>query len=164
MKLVVIFSLLMSFMAPVSAASLCADSAYKQFDFWLGNWQVTNPTNDNVSQSKISKIIDGCVIFEEYSTPTGYQGKSLNIYDKTRDVWHQTWTDNSGMLLLLEGSFEDGAMVLEGQLTNDKGEISIQRITWRALTANKVSQIWQQSIDGGKTWQTLFDGTYRRVD
>jgi hypothetical protein len=30
----------------------------------------------------------------------GYSGESLNEYDAARKVWHQTWVDSSGTLLL----------------------------------------------------------------
>jgi hypothetical protein len=37
------------------------------------------------------------------------------MYDAARQVWHQTWVDSSGTLLLLEGGLRGKSMVLEGQ-------------------------------------------------
>jgi hypothetical protein len=77
-------------------------------------------------------------------------------------VWHQTWVDSTGSLLTLEGRFKEGAMVLEGVATDEKGVQTRQRITWTAFSADEVRQLWQSSTDAGKTWKTEFDGVYRR--
>ena len=142
------------------AKANCEGNEYQQFDFWLGQWQVTNPVNKQVSESKITKILGGCVILEEYKTPSGYQGKSLNIYDKQSKKWHQSWVDNSGLLLQLDGEFVNNSMVLKGIMIDSKGKQLLQKITWTQLKNNTVSQHWQQSIDDGDSWTTLFDGTY----
>ena len=49
--------------------------------------------------------------------PRGFSGESLNVYDPARKVWHQTWVDNSGTLLLIEGGVRGKDMVLEGETT-----------------------------------------------
>ena len=43
-----------------------------------------------------------------YTTPTGYTGESFNIYDSARRVWHQSWVDNAGLLLQLDGGLVAG--------------------------------------------------------
>lgn len=141
----------------------CADKNYRQFDFWLGSWQVTNPTNAQVSKSNISLINQGCGILEEYSTPSGYVGKSLNIYDATRDLWHQTWVDNTGLLLQLEGKFNGTSMVLTGTTLNQQKKPVLNRITWTANNNGTVNQHWQLSNDNGTTWTTAFNGTYIKI-
>lgn len=159
--IILLFSLLFS-SASVFAEESCAEHEYRQFDFWLGHWQVTNPENNQVSESKITKILDGCVILEEYKTSSGFKGKSLNIYNKQNKMWHQSWTDNSGLLLQLNGKFVNNSMVLKGTVIDDKGQKRLQQITWSRLDDNKVRQHWQQSNDAGVSWETLFDGTYTR--
>ena len=146
------------------AASNCPDKEYRQFDFWLGQWQVTAPNSKNVSHSKISLINDGCGILEEYSTPTGFIGKSLNIYNKQTKQWHQSWTDNTGLLLLLNGDFIDDKMVLEGNTVDKDGNTVLNRISWSVNGDHTVRQHWQISTDKDKLWQTLFDGTYTKVN
>ncbi|WNC72644.1 hypothetical protein RGQ13_01310 [Thalassotalea psychrophila] len=159
--IILLFSLLFT-SANLQAKGSCDEAEYQQFDFWLGQWQVTNPENNQVSESKITKILGGCVLLEEYNAPSGFQGKSLNIYDKQQKKWHQSWTDNSGLLLQLNGEFIDNSMILKGSIVDDKGKELFQMITWSLLENNKVRQHWQQSIDAGITWVTLFDGTYTR--
>ena len=55
-------------------------------------------------------------------------------------------------------------MVLEGETKGADGKTVMNRITWSVLDGNpdSVRQLWQNSADGGSTWTTAFDGTYRR--
>lgn len=161
-KLLTILLIYLCSSTSVLAQPQCEAKDYQQFDFWVGEWQVSNSKNPQTSRSKISKILSGCVILEEYTAPTGYQGKSLNIYNQHTQQWHQTWTDNDGMLLQLNGRLIDGSMVLMGAIENAKGEVLLQRITWTPLASGDVRQHWQQSKDDGSNWVTLFDGNYQK--
>ncbi|QBY04612.1 hypothetical protein E2K93_09515 [Thalassotalea sp. HSM 43] len=162
-KIIILISTLLTLSNNAWANGNCSEAEYRQFDFWLGQWQVTNKQNDNVSASKISSILDSCVILEEYQTPNGFKGKSLNMYDKQRKVWHQTWTDNSGLLLQLEGTLEGQSMVLKGRGKSAQGALLWHKISWTPNSDGSVRQHWQQSLDDGKTWATLFDGMYRKI-
>ena len=144
-----------------AATKPCTSASHRQFDFWVGTWNVTQ-AGKVAGQNKIQSILNGCAVMESWTGTGGVTGHSLNIYDSTRDVWHQTWVDSTGSLLTLEGRFKDGAMVLEGVATDEKGVKARQRVTWTAPSANEVRQLWQSSIDGGKTWKTEFDGVYSR--
>ncbi|NNF27658.1 MAG: hypothetical protein HKN73_10605, partial [Gemmatimonadetes bacterium] len=114
--------------------------------------------------NRITREVGGCVLHERYTTPQGYQGESFNIYVASRGVWHQTWVDNGGLLLTLEGTYSGGRMVLEGTTQSQNGA-SQQRITWSVIDEGpNVRQLWETSTDGGATWTTAFDGTYVPVD
>jgi hypothetical protein len=65
-------------------------------------------------------------------------------------------------VLLLDGRFENGAMRLEGRSPTAGGGEQIDRITWTPNPDGSVRQHWEQSTDGGKSWQTAFDGLYRK--
>ena len=90
----------------------CEGAAFRAFDFWLGTWQVHKPDGKLAGHNTITREYGGCVLHEHYTTEHGYSGESLNIYDATRKVWHQSWVDNTGLLPTLEGGIRDGAMVL----------------------------------------------------
>lgn len=153
---------LLLLLSPLSIA--CQSEHYRQFDFWLGKWQVSNPSNNQISSSKISLINNGCGILEEYSTPSGYQGKSLNIYNVQTGKWHQTWTDNTGLLLQLNGEFKNGKMVLIGETLSQQGKRVTNQISWQLLKDGRVNQVWKTSMDDGKTWQTVFNGFYEMLN
>jgi hypothetical protein len=147
------------FVAIVEPHRPCSTPEFRQFDFWLGDWDVeTVAAPGTVSRNQITRAYDGCTVREEYTTPYGYAGTSLNFYDATRKVWHQTWIDNQGGGLFLEGGLRGRDMVLSTPA--DRAEI--QRITWTPLDGGRVRQHWESSSDGGKTWVTAFDGLYTR--
>ncbi len=147
------------FSALVEPLKRCATPEYRQFDFWLGDWNVEAPASPGVvSHNRISSINGGCTLHEQYTTASGYEGSSFNFYDAARKVWHQTWIDNQGGALYLDGGLEGKSMVLA--TTADPRQIN--RITWTPLDDGRVRQHWESSGDGGATWSTVFDGYYSR--
>lgn len=146
-----------------SAFAACDTSQYREFDFWLGQWQVSSATSKQLSYSKIIQINNGCGLLEEYKTSTGFQGKSLNIFDAQTQQWHQTWIDNTGYLLKLSGGIEGSRMVMTGTNNSKDGKIILNKITWTPLKNGDVRQHWQTSTTQGKTWKTIFDGLYHQV-
>jgi hypothetical protein len=140
----------------------CSSPHARDFDFWLGQWEVT--ANDEVvGFSTISSILDGCVIFEEYSGANGsYSGKSFNYYDDSDGKWHQDWVDTGGLRLHLSGGFADGKMTMTGRRTK-AGKTIVDRIEWSFDADGNVRQVWESSQDDGKTWSTSFDGLYTKM-
>lgn len=140
----------------------CTAAEHRQFDFWLGEWEVLVPGKP-ASRSRISALFGACGIREEYWANGGqYEGSSFNMYDAPRKVWHQTWVDNQGGLLVLEGGMRGTNMVLEGKQPGPQGGEQTNRITWTPNADATVRQLWEISPDAGKTWTTAFDGIYRR--
>lgn len=146
-----------------SVYAACDTPEHSEFDFWLGQWRVLNTQGEIVGANQIAKAHDGCVIKELYSTPKGYSGESLNIFDKATGSWHQTWVDNSGLLLHLAGHFKNGAMVLSGASKSAKGQPVMHKISWTPDEQGEVRQLWRMSQDNGSTWTTVFDGRYVKI-
>lgn len=134
----------------------CSTPEHRQFDFWIGDWEVFNPQGQRVGSNRIDKVLGGCALHESWRGSTGHRGSSYNFYDAANGKWHQTWIDVAGAPLYINGGFEDGRM----RLVNDAGT---GRITWTLLESGHVRQHWEQSADDGATWTTVFDGEYRRV-
>jgi len=139
----------------------CSTPQHHAFDFWIGDWQVHTPDGKLVGHNRITREYGTCVIHEHYTTERGYSGESLNIYDATRKVWHQTWVDTDGTLLLLEGEPKQDGMQLSGELIDGKGKSSKQRITWTHNVDGSVRQQWEVSDEKG-VWSIVFDGKYTR--
>ena len=141
--------------------SPCSAPEARQFDFWVGSWTVH--ANDKVAgHNNITSIHNGCTVFEQYRAENSpYEGKSFNYYDSGDGKWHQIWVDSGGLRLHLTGTFADGKMVLSGERQSD-GATVIDRISWFDNDDGTVRQLWEASRDGGKTWNTLFDGRYVR--
>jgi len=157
------YSLLLLVFVSNTIFAACESSQHRAFDFWLGKWQVSSATSKQPSHNTITKINNGCGLLEEYTTATGYQGKSLNIFDEQTQQWHQTWIDNSGYLLMLSGGIKDNTMVMTGETRNKNGAAVLNEITWTPLKNGDVRQHWQTSINKGKTWKTVFNGLYHKT-
>jgi hypothetical protein len=147
--------------AGASAAPACQAPEHRQFDFWVGTWEVRTPDGKLAGHNRIEREYGGCVLHERYVNDRGFSGESLNAYDPGRQVWHQTWVDNAGTLLLLEGGWRDGRMVLEGQTTAPGGKVTRHRISWTPQADGRVRQHWE-STDAQGQWGTTFDGMYTR--
>jgi hypothetical protein len=139
----------------------CDGSAYRQFDFWVGDWDAVEAGEVTPrARVRVTRILDGCAIREEYQDGSGLIGESLSTYDRSRQVWHQSWVTNRGQLLLLDGEFRGGAIVLTGS-DPAAGAAALVRGTWTA-TRDGVREVGVMSPDGGKTWRPWFDLSFRR--
>ena len=144
----------------------CATAEHSQFDFWLGDWEVRGSKGEVAGINRISRIAGGCALLEEWQGNGGVAGKSLNAWSPERGMWHQTWVDSSGSLLMLDGGIRDGVMVLEGATIDPEqvGGLLLHRISWSVLdeSGDQLRQHWQTSADGER-WETAFDGHYTRL-
>lgn len=144
-----------------SKAATCITPEYRQFDFWAGDWDafdVDRPTT-KVARTQVDLILEGCVLRENYEGADGHKGQSFSIYDASRKVWHQSWVTNRGELLMIEGEFEGGEMVLSGVDHGQVGEPVVRGI-WKPVDGG-VRETAVTSIDGGKTWKPWFDIVFR---
>ncbi len=141
----------------------CVASEYRQFDFWIGDWDVTGLNGKVAGTNLIKPILGGCVLHENWNGNGGFIGQSFNVYDATRKLWRQTWVDGQGGSLILEGYFENGHMTLTDKEASAKsGATVVNEIAWTMLPDGAVRQLWRTSADGGKTWAIAFDGKYVR--
>lgn len=142
----------------------CQSEEQHQFDFWIGDWEVFLPNGQKAGENRIERIAGGCALLENWVGHGGVFGTSLNFYDRDRGLWHQTWVDNSGEPLILNGSFARPQMVLLSEPIGASGKPvpTRQRITWTPQGDGSVRQHWESSSDNGATWTTAFDGKYVR--
>jgi hypothetical protein len=133
----------------------------REFDFWLGDWEVSGPDGRAVGRNSITAVCAGRVLAEAWTGSGGVEGTSLSSWDEARKRWHQTWMDSTGSTLFLDGGLVGDAMVLEGEAPDDEDPARTQRhrITWTPLDG-EVRQLWEVSDDGA-TWSVAFDGRYR---
>src|SRR3954464_915022 len=69
----------------------CTTSEFRQFDFWVGDWDAFDTKSGaKEARARVTQILGGCALLEDYQDMTGMKGQSFNIYDPSRGVWHQT--------------------------------------------------------------------------
>jgi hypothetical protein len=143
----------------------CATPQHRQFDFWVGDWDVT-PTGKNqiVARSLIENLYGGCAIRENWMPLKGAAGGSLNSYVGGPDGWRQTWVGGGGERVDFKGGWDGKAMVLTGGWTGilKPGVSTVTRMTYTSAADGSVRQLGETSSDDGKTWTPNFDFTYRR--
>ena len=171
-KTTALLSILFCLFFPVllSAQLPCSLPGFRQFDFWIGEWDVYSNANGKLAgTSKISLILDSCIILEEWTSAGAfkglvYSGKSFNKYNPGTRQWQQTWVDNTGNSTeFLRGVAEkDKVTFYADHVLDNKGNEYMRRLTFFKLADNKVRQFGEKSTDGGKTWITEYDLEYRR--
>lgn len=136
---------------------------YRQFDFWLGEWDVFTPEGKLAGTNSVQLILGDCVVFENWTGSRGGAGKSFNVYNAAKRKWQQTWVDSFGNVLELSGDYKEGGMRFAGESFDPKdGKRLLNRLTFTKISADKVRQFWEQSNDEGKSWIVVFDGAYAR--
>lgn len=150
--------------ADEAPAKPCSSPEHRQFDFWVGTWTVRDPQGTIVGTNRIEKILGGCGLREDWTSASGGHGTSLNLYDAAGKRWHQTWIDDGGMLLLLDGSWNDGRMILTGTQPSRRkpGTVVHSRITWTPNQDGTVTQLWEMRQEEDKEWKKVFEGIYTR--
>jgi len=139
----------------------CSDDKAREFDFWIGEWEVS--AKDKVAgHNSIQPILGGCVLQETWRGSGGSAGSSFNFYNPQTGSWHQFWVWRNGTTLELEGGYADGKMVLEGVSKDGEDRTVHNRITWYDNADGTVRQHWETSSDGGASWRAAFDGLYRK--
>jgi hypothetical protein len=141
----------------------CTAAEYRQFDFWLGDWEVTDSAGTKpYGTNLVTREEAGCLVHEHWRGARGGTGQSFNFYDRRSGSWSQVWVASGGNVLRLSGHLEGGSMVLEGDGVSPSGQPVRNRISWTPEPDGRVRQLWSISTDGGASWRASFDGWYRR--
>jgi hypothetical protein len=142
----------------------CATPVYKQFDFWIGNWNVYNAKNNLIGKNKVVKMNNACAIQENWSSETSpSKGTSYNYYNATDKSWNQIWIDNAGGSLVLKGFYKNNKMVLKSKLIRGKKGEYYNQITWFKNSDGSVTQLWELLDINNTSFNEIFRGTYKKI-
>jgi ketosteroid isomerase-like protein len=170
-KLVTLF-IFICLLAPANAQKgrlPCSNPVYRQFDFWIGEWEAFGLNGKKAGDSRISLILDSCIIYEEWTSASlqqglRYAGKSFNTYNAATKQWQQTWVDNvGGTNEYMLGKFENNQIIYTSTAFKfSKDTMAIRKMTFTSLNADKLRQHGEITKDNGQTWSTEYDLEYRR--
>lgn len=131
----------------------------RQFDFWLGCWELRwEPDGQGVN--RIVSILDDQVILERFDGRPSIPltGMSVSVYDPAAGLWRQTWVDSDGQYLDFTGGMDDERMVLARRRADGR----LQRMVWSDITAETLRWSWEHSDDDGRRWTVAWAMDYRR--
>ncbi len=173
MCIVIAAFVLLCIMGPLAAqeARPCDTPEGKQFDFWLGEWDLSWPAEQwggaegglGHGTNAITRILDDCIIHEAFRYAGGdFDGHSVSAYDSKKKQWQQTWVDNQGSYLLFTGEFKDGKMELRTEPYERNGKTVVSRMVFKNIEPNSLDWDWQRSEDGGQSWHDVWNIHYKR--
>jgi hypothetical protein len=144
----------------------CDTPESRQMDFWIGEWDAEYVQGGvkAKSRNRVTKVLDGCAIFEEFTGAPGIalDGRSYSVFDRAAGQWKQTWVDNSGAYLDFVGGEVDGNRAFTREFQR-QGKTVRQRMVFTHVTRDAFKWLWQRSDDLGATWKTTWEIDYRRV-
>jgi hypothetical protein len=134
----------------------------EQFDFWLGEWDLTWAEGGKGTNT-IERILDGKVIQESFdSAPSAqFKGMSFSVYNPALAKWQQTWVDNAGNYLDFIGGYVDGSMILAREVAQADKTV-VQRMVFYNIAETSLDWNWERSLDQGATWEILWQIHYQR--
>lgn len=133
----------------------------RAFDFWVGEWDVTNAAGQPAGKSSVQLLLNGCALYENWSTGGNGDGKSLNSYNAALNMWQQFWTDQTGRVTEYRTSAWIGSSLqYTARVTSPKPQLL--HMTFTPVNKDLVRQHGEVSVDDGKTWTTQYDLYYHR--
>lgn len=148
----------------INAYPCLSNEDSRHFDFWIGEWDVYF-NGRKVGDNSITRAQGGCAIHENYTTAGSYSGQSINFYSPVDQKWHQHWVGSSGDVYnYVETKRSEGYLQFESEFINPQGALTLSRLTFTLNEDGTVSQLFENSSDGGETWSQGFNGLYKRKD
>lgn len=144
----------------------CADPKFREFDFWLGTWNVTSPNGQVAGVNRITSEEDGCLIVERWTGASGGTGQSYNYVDRDTGLWRQVWVSGGFTIDYSGGLDDDGAMVLTGRIAyaaNPQNNAPFKG-KWTLREDGTVEQAFHQQNPYTGEWTPWFTGIYTKVE
>jgi hypothetical protein len=137
----------------------CTTPDHHAFDFWVGEWEVSDTAGKVIATSSIQSQATGCAIMEHWMPIGQPDGVSISWLEPTDKKWHQRWVA-PGWITSFTGGMSGAVMVLLDDRHTPPG--SQTRMSYTPLADGRVKQTVETSTDGGVTWKIGFAGFYRR--
>lgn len=155
----------------------CAASAVRQFDFWIGEWTVTQEivTVDGdwetyAARSTVTPALDGCALVERWEGVVRFYWEGMRVPEAIEGLsvrspgpdgtWRIYWMDSRNPVFgePWVGDFASG----EGTFFR-RGDPSLTRIRFFDISETRVEWELAVSMDGGQTWAPLWLMHFRRT-
>jgi hypothetical protein len=138
------------------------DPESRQFDFWLGDWAITNSNGSSEASSRVYLALGQYLLVESWDDGRGHNGENLFAYSADDKSWHGMFADNQGRVHVFTGKVTPGLAEFYGSSRGPKGEQILNRIRVVRTANDQVEQSWEKSADNGASWTIAFKGEYSR--
>ena len=103
----------------------------RQFDFWLGEWDLTW-SDGGQGVNIVTLELDNSVVQDAFNGQPAIQliGRSVSVFVPRQNLWKQTWVDNQSGYLDFTGGLVEERMILSRAAVNQEGQPIIQRMVW----------------------------------
>lgn len=149
-------------------AKPCTAPEAAQFDFWVGDWNLT--WSDTLhGTNHVEKLYGNCTVHENFEDPQlKYLGQSWSVYNTNYKLWQQTWVDNQGGYIALTGGRKGDSIVLSTAERTVPVQVSptgklINRMVYYNIKTASFDWRWEGSTDGGVTWKPNWQIHYERM-
>jgi len=159
----------------ITAENACADPEDRQFDFWIGEWDIVNrqrnpgnpadasfyPTGPAVGRAY--PVAGGCAIAEQWRGELSWglvQGFSLRTYDAQSGKWILllNWpapnAPTPSPFSIRDGEFRHGRGEFFSSTTSTDGTTTLSRFTFSDINDDRFRWDSAASTDGGVSWRT----------
>lgn len=151
-------------LAATGSNSCAANSANRQFDYWLGKWKIGSAGSKGDAHSIVTLSLDKCLVVENWDDGGGHHGRNVFAYSADDKSWYGMFADNEGRVhVFTSGKVGGGKAEFEGTSRGPGGGKVLNRVKVVRLNAQKTEQTWEKSIDNGATWNFVFRGEYSRA-
>lgn len=135
----------------------------REFDFWIGDWEVTGMDGAVIGWSRIIAQPGGRVLHEVWNDAKGGGGNGWLAYNAGAGEWNYAYASRGGDFAELAGGLVGSRLVLAGKSYRQAQVGRDLRIAWEPLADGTARQTVETSADG-TTWSTAFDGIYRKLN
>lgn len=151
--------------APASPAPpSCEGENYRAFDFWLGEWRVTDAEGNEQGRNSITWQENGCLILENWRSANGGTGQSYNFVEPDTGLWRQVWVSQAATIDYTGGPTEDKGIRLQGTIKYRNGTTAPFWGEWTPQEDGTVKQYFEQMNTETNEWSPWFLGIYHPVE
>jgi len=148
----------------VQLTAQCSTPKHRELDFLVGNWLVRDRSGRVLGVDSVSKDHGGCSLIELWrEAGGGKEGLGVIGYRPEKGAWHQDLMIHIGFVLSVDGGMDGASMVMTGKEYPGRGVTRMHRLRWTPTSDGSVEQLWQTSIDDGRSWQVHFEGIFQRI-
>ncbi len=148
--------------AATPEAGPCDGELFRQFDFWIGEWEVSIQGGDKVGDNVITKEENGCLLVEHWTDIQGNTGQSYNFVDHHTGQWRQLWVSPGAVIDYAGEMTKPGVIDLEGSLAALGSEPMRYRGTWTKQKDGSVHQHLRHFDAEKGEWDAGFVGVYKK--